>query len=79
MSTYVFSIVTGVFFILLGCLSVFGLCFNIKGINNIYYTGWMKNKTKRKQLSFSFIVSFILILIGFFIIKYKIFFSIPLH
>ena len=77
LSTSNFHIVMGLLFILLGCLGFFGFLFNIKGINNLYFNGWIKNVTRKKQLSFYSITSFVLIVIGFLIIKYKIFFTTP--
>jgi|GEM_PF-2629793 len=77
MFTSNFSIVIGVFFILFGFLVFLGFLFNIKLIDNLYFNGWMKRATKKKKLIFYSITSFILILFGVLIIKYKIFFTTP--
>ncbi len=64
-SIYLLNFLGGLFAIIYGSLAFCGLLFNIRYLNNLYYTGWMKNEKPYNILLLYYAVcSTLLIVLG---------------
>jgi len=58
------SLIIGLLFICYSVLALIGHIMKIKGVKNLYYTGWLKNNSGKMRLVYYLLVSAVLIALG---------------